>query len=135
MLDTYANWKAGFSFGNATLSNEAANPDGDNLPNLAEYAFGGDPLHAAPVVVGAPKIESGGGVTFYVRQQAALSYEVDRSVDMISWTKVWQTSDGNNAAAVFSRTVLSGFDQMVIRDPSPPGGNIHFWRVLVTRSL
>jgi cyclophilin family peptidyl-prolyl cis-trans isomerase len=134
VLDTYANWQAGFSFGNATLAGETANPDGDNLPNLAEYAFGGDPLHPT-TVVGAPKMESGGGVTFYIKQQAALAYEVDRSVDLVNWTKVWQTSDGFSAAAVFSRTVLSGFDQLVIRDPSPPGGNLHFWRVQVTRSL
>lgn len=132
--DTYDNWKAGFSFGNATLALETSDPDHDGLKNLAEYAFGGDPVHPTSVV-GKPQPESGGGVVFYIKQQAALSYEVDRSVDMISWTKVWQTSDGFSVSVVVARSILSGFDQVTIRDPNPPAGNVHFLRVKVTRSL
>ncbi len=134
ILDTYDLWKSGIGFANSTVAAETADPDGDGLPNLAEYAFGGDPLHSAPVT-GAPKAESGGGVTFYVRQLAAVAYEVDESTDLVNWTTIWQSSSGYSSAAVAGHTALTGFDQVTIRDPSPPPGNIHFWRVKLSRSL
>ncbi len=134
VLDSYDHWKSGISFANGTVAAETADPDGDGLPNLAEYAFGGDPLHAQ-AVAGVPQAESGGGVTFYIRQQSALAYEVDDSVDLVNWTEVWQTSDGYASAAVVSHNSLSGFDQVTIRSPGTFLGNLHFWRVRVTRSL
>ncbi len=134
VVDTYDTWKSGIGFANATVAEETADPDGDGIPNLEEFAFGGNPLQAK-AVPGLPQAESGGGVTFYSRQLAALSYEVDESTDLTNWTKVWQTSDGFSAAPVVARNILTGFDQITIRNPSPPEGNIHFWRVVVSRTL
>jgi autotransporter-associated beta strand protein len=45
-LDAYVVWAEGFAWGGAS-SAPAADPDGDGLDNVAEYAFGGNPLLAA----------------------------------------------------------------------------------------
>ena len=133
---TYDLWKGAWSFANSTVSAEAADPDGDGVPNLSEYAFGGDPLHAK-AVPGTPQAESGGGITFYHRQAAGLSYAVYESTDLTNWTLVWQTSNGFANPAVFNYTanVVTGFDAVTIRDVSGVPKPLHFWRVQVSRAL
>jgi peptidyl-prolyl cis-trans isomerase A (cyclophilin A) len=113
-------------------ANATANPSGDGVPNLLKFAFGGTPTLATRAP-GLPQAESGGGVAFYQRQLSGLSYEVDESFDLVNWTKIWQTSDGLNAAVVAMHTSISGFDIVTIRDAAP--ATIRFWRVRVTQTL
>ena len=136
VLDTYSAWAATINFANSTVAAETANPNGDGLLNLAEYAFGGNPL-VAQAVPGAPKAESGGGVTFYSKQLSALSYAVYESPDLVNWTLIWQSSNGfsNAAVAGYSPNVVSGFDAVTVRDPSGGYTPIRFWRVKVSRTL
>jgi cyclophilin family peptidyl-prolyl cis-trans isomerase len=136
VLDTYSNWAATINFANSTVAAETANPNGDGLLNLAEYAFGGNPL-VAKAVPGAPKAESGGGVTFYAKQLSALSYDVYESPDLVNWTLIWQSSNGftNAAVAGYSPNVVNGFDAVTVRDPSGGYTPIRFWRVKVSRTL
>jgi cyclophilin family peptidyl-prolyl cis-trans isomerase len=131
---TYDLWKGLWPFANTTVSAETADPDGDKVPNLSKYAFGGDPLHAQ-AIPGLPQAESGGGVTFYHQQSASLSYAVYESIDLTNWTLIWQTSNGFSNSAVFNHTVnvVPGFDSVTIRDPASKP--LRFWRVQVSRTL
>jgi hypothetical protein len=88
VVQPYSNWIAPDNFSTA-LALPTANPSGDGVPNLLKFAFGGNPL-VAQRAPGLPQAESGGGVTFYQRQLAGLSYEVDESFDLVTWTKIWQ---------------------------------------------
>ena len=133
VLDTYANWQAAQSFANPADAAATADPDHDGVPNLQEYAFGGDPLHS-DIAPGAPQPEAGGGVTFRHLRDTALNYEVDTSTDLQTWTRVWQTSDGFAQPVVFARTPGATFDTVTIR-PSGAAGPRRFWRVVVTPTL
>ena len=99
-------------------------------------AFGGNPLRAQ-AVPGLPQAEAGGGVTFFYKQLAALSYAVYESPDLVNWTLVWQTSNGFSAPAVAVHTVgvVAGFDALTIRDPGGGFTPIRFWRVQVSRTM
>ncbi len=130
---TFSNWIAPYNFSpSAALA--TANPSGDGVPNLLKFAFDGNPL-LAQRALGLPQAESGGGVTFYQRQLAGLSYEVDESPDLETWTKTWQTSDGLAAAPVAVHTTVSGYDVVTIRDPAGGYQPVHFWRVQVSPTL
>lgn len=133
---TYDLWKGLYNFANTTVSAETADPDGDGVPNLSEYAFGGDPLHAQ-AVPGAPQAEAGGGITFYQRQAANLSYAVYESTDLTNWTLIWQTSNGYGNSAVTAHTlnIVPGFDSVTVNDPSGVPKPLHFWRVQISRTL
>lgn len=88
---TFNDWRAGhFTAGelaNAAISGDAADPDGDGIPNLLEYAFGLDPR--APDSAGLPTIGLGivNSVTYLTlsfRQARAadLAYRVETSGDL-----------------------------------------------------
>jgi len=131
VVQPYSNWIAPDNFSTA-LALPTANPSGDGVPNLLKFAFGGNPL-VAQRAPGLPQAESGGGVTFYQRQLAGLSYEVDESFDLVTWTKIWQTSDGIAASPVVAHTTVTGFDVLTIRDPAV--APLRFWRVQVSETL
>ncbi len=77
-----------------------ADPDGDGIVNLLEYALGGDPLApgtAAPV--SAAKVGSHFQFSFY-RAAADLLYEVLASEDLIDW-QVIATNPGTVGETVY----------------------------------
>ena len=73
----------------------------------------------------------------YQQQFTSLNYVVQESTDLVTWTQVWQTSDGlaNSAVAAKTLNIATGFDAVTIRNPSPPPGTLHFWRIVVGRVL
>ena len=79
-------------FGNTTTGQaaDAADPDGDGLKNLAEYAFGTHPLAPSTLPVQATKITASGqeylSVTFPRRKHPDVRYIVEVSSDLIDWT-------------------------------------------------
>ena len=95
--ETYATWAA-TKFSTAQLSNAAisgkdANPDGDALTNVMEYAFDGDPLSAlsAPQPLSMFETVSGESILRFVltfprrKQSLDLTYKVQRSTDLATW--------------------------------------------------
>jgi hypothetical protein len=76
---------------NAAISGDTADPDGDGIPNLAEYALGLNPK--APDATGAPvaSIQNIGGsnyLTLTYRQvlyDTDISYNVQVSGDLVTW--------------------------------------------------
>ena len=116
VAESYDNWIS--TLPTAIPSNRqarTADPDGDGVPNLLEYALGGDPMNAAD----APKprlVRTANtlGLT-YPRARSGLIYTVEISTTLAhdSWTAVGVTQDtttpvGNLATAT------------VLHDPSVP---------------
>jgi len=81
-----ANFTVG-ELGSSTISGDLANPDGDSLANLMEYALG-----LAPKVVNAnpltPRIESNHFTLTYTRNKAATDVvlTLETSTDLLSWS-------------------------------------------------
>gem|GEM_PF-4080132 len=91
-----------------------ADPDGDGLPNLAEYALGTDPLSAAgrPGFEIMPLADSESlSITFRRTADPDLLYEVLASDDFVAWDPVWRSTGAENAAGpvtVHDSETLSG---------------------------
>lgn len=88
-LAPFADWTASISW-NGADSSPSADPDGDGLPNLLEYALALDPLDAGitsiPASVPSP---SGTHLEFtFLRARAELTYEVLGSSDLVNWTVI-----------------------------------------------
>lgn len=91
------------SAGNAA---DSADPDGDGLPNLLEYATGGDPLVPAASPL-ATSLDTGRlALTFPVRSDAKLTYAVEASDDLAAWTTIFNADGATLAAAGATRTVV-----------------------------
>lgn len=121
-LPLIENWRLSH-FGTAANTGEAANladPDGDSVNNLSEYAFGSDPTSAASHLL--PSAETAADtagalhlqITFPRRRSGELAYRVQTSADLAG-TPAWE--DGGvqvNAPVVLN----DDYEQVTYRDPS-----------------
>ena len=79
---------------NATVSGAAADPDGDGMPNLAEYAFGHDPHVAEAGAIQSPTMQTDGGTNYlYVTHHrnhyaSGITITYEASTDLTSWAEV-----------------------------------------------
>ena len=89
-------------------------PEADGLPNLLEYALGGDPLEADAGVV-APRVALSAGrlaLTFGRIADPALVYEVEATSDLATWGVVWSsTGVANTAGPVTVSDAAEGAEQ------------------------
>ncbi len=132
-LPLVAAWRI-LHFGSATgagQSDDLADPDGDGEPNLKEYAFGTDPLAANTSPVVSSTSTSAGSeflsVSFPRRKFADVSYTVEVSSDLISWSA--------DSVQTGSPVNLDGiFEQVTFRDLQQAAANQkRFIRVKVTK--
>ena len=101
-----------------------ADPDNDGRKNLLEYALMSSPGtsngSSDPVVSsttdGADKKAS---ITFKVRKFATLTYTVEGSSNLTSWSTVWTSTDGFAAANVASAVNNSDHTLVTIKDSVP----------------
>jgi hypothetical protein len=134
----------GADAGNAAVAGDAADPDGDGIANLDEYAFGTDPLTggAAPVFGASFAGTNGAGflaLTFpLVTAAGDITYRVEVSDDLSTWLAGCTYSGSNRVTATahtteFSRTG-AGLETIVVRDNVPAAGVPHrYLRLRVTR--
>lgn len=97
------------------VSGFTADPDGDGVPNLLEYALGGDPNEPGTVSLPVPMIETAGEETFLTlsfdrpRAIVGATYEVQTSKDL----SVWETIDEG-----FYNIVINGkWETVSVRTP------------------
>ncbi len=84
----YAAWRAA-AFGDApdTVAGELADPDGDGLANLLEFALGTDPLAADPAPLALAGTDDPMALTFSRRAAAdGVTLEVAWSDDLVVWS-------------------------------------------------
>lgn len=81
------------------ISGPNADPDGDGIPNLLEYAFGGNPSEGDQNIGPASGLADTEGnsylsITFVrLRDASDLVYSVEASPDLDSWTEIWNSGD------------------------------------------
>lgn len=93
-------------------------PDGDGVPNLLEYALGGDPLVADAAAFVTPEFDADVGVLALVFNRIAdpaLTYEVEAASTLgggAGWTVIWSsTGEANVAGPVVVEDVPGAEDQ------------------------
>lgn len=143
--ENYATWLHGY-YAPGEISDPAtvgvtADPDGDGVVNLLEFAFNLDPTHAEPAVLtpgsgvrGLPAIRvegSAGGQHLtieYVRRTAAgnpgIAYAAQFTGNLAGG--VWQASAGETVTAINAR-----WERVKVTDPAPMGAG-RFGRVQVS---
>jgi len=84
----------------AAISGDTADPDGDGLPNLLEYALGTAPLvatHEVPLALDRTSSPPHAlSLTFHRIASAGIRYEVEASSDLSGWTTIWSSSGAQN---------------------------------------
>ena len=122
-----ANFTAG-ELGNPAISGELANPDGDSLANLMEYALGLPPKSANGNAF-APRIEAGYFTLTYTLNKAATDVVLvlEKSDTLGSW---------QNNPALFqevSRADLGLVEEITVRLVVPVGATASYVRLKATR--
>lgn len=121
-LPLIENWRLshfGTAADTATTAN-LADPDGDSVNNLSEYAFGGDPTNAASRIL--PTLETAADtagaahlqISFPRRRGGELAYRVQTSSDLAG-TPAWQDGGVQINAPV---ALNDDYEQVTYRDPS-----------------
>ena len=105
---------------------DLADPDGDGLPNLLEYALNREPLAAGGATATTHSIDAPTGKLRFTFRRARpaheLTYTVQASSDLATWTAI-ATNPGGESAVGADVTVL---------DNSPPGTPRRFLRLQLT---
>lgn len=123
--------KASFTageLGNPAISGDLANPDGDSLANLMEYALGLLPKSANGNAF-APRIEAGYFTLTYTRNKAAM--DVALTLEHSENLGPWQ-----NEPALFqeiSRVDLGLTEEITVRLAAPVGATATYVRLKATR--
>jgi hypothetical protein len=103
-----------------------ADPDGDGVSNLLEYALGGSPTNAA--VAPLPSIALNPTTSLlnvsFMRARAELTYEIMASSDLVAWTVV-----STNPGTVSAVTPVTFTDSVNLSVANPPR---RFLRLKVT---
>ncbi len=141
VTDTFATWAARQTFSGGQ-SAENDNPDGDNLNNLLEFAFLGDPgahsLADAPShgLLGTAPDPRTLTVTLPVRKYTAgLTYAVEVSAALDGpWTAIWTSPEGFTHARVHSAVEAADRTLVTISDSTVIAPNTRrFVRTKITR--
>jgi Right handed beta helix region len=118
-------------------ANAMDDPDKDGLPNLLEYALGGNPLQAGSAALPVPSATGGHGVLTFSRNlnAADLTFAVQASSDMASWTTI-ATKSGTGAWSKASGVTVSdpGTGVVSVTDSATvTAGSRRFLRLSVTQ--
>ncbi len=121
---SYASWKS-----TNGVAGDNDDPDGDGIPNLAEYALGGDPHVPDTSVLPQIAVETGGSITVtftrWLRAEGA-TWAIEHAGDLADW----QPAPG---AVLIERTVSGDRETFSFRLPSAlPAWHARFVRMNFT---
>lgn len=133
----FRSWRQGFfteaGLGNVEISGPLADPDGDGVTNILEYAFAGDPHEANRDILpflATAEIEGADylTVTFTrIHEPFDIRYSVDSTLDLTAWTS-------GGAVLVDYTDHEDGTATATYRSPWPISGEkVGFLRVLVEK--
>lgn len=126
--DGYIVWQEARNW-NGADSDMPADPDGDGLSNLLEYALAGNPLQPDPSILPRLLRDGGGiGITFTRIADPDLLYSVQASPDPAAPPESWQTFWSSTGSANLAGPVLIGI-------PAPSAAPARgFYRLKVERA-
>ncbi len=91
-------------FGSPDATGDALNeadPDGDGVANLLEYALAGDPLVAEQDLLPVQGVADGKLTLAFDRiSDTTLTYEVQASTDLAAWSTIWSSTGNENVAGL-----------------------------------
>lgn len=118
-------WRTQFNLPPDGPGSLSADPDGDGLTNLLEYALGGHPLVPDQAVV-RPRVHFEDdllSITFRQQSDPALAYTVQYSENLTQWVDIWTSTGTDNQDGV-----------MTVTEPTPPSSAPHkFLRLRIAR--
>jgi CubicO group peptidase (beta-lactamase class C family) len=133
---SYDAWRAKYfsssELADPTVSGDDADPDGDGMPNLLEYASGTNPRvpNEAPKLVASLSASDGGPSLVVSFRRLLLAYELDynleASPDLQSWSPV--TGEVDEASLNADGTVTTS-----VHAGSPADSSSRFFRLRVSR--
>lgn len=117
------------------MAGDEADPDGDGLPNLLEYATRGDPWAPSP----PPLRQSSGSVriAFNYRSGALdLRYVVQESSDLACWTDLFSFNSASGAVTINGdlHPVIDAAAEQIILSLRGERKPACFWRLVVHAS-
>ena len=106
-LTGIASWRQ-THFGSSEATGNAANtadPDGDGVANLLEYALAGDPMVAEHDILPVQGVAGGKLTLAFDRiSDGVLAYEVQASDDFVTWSTIWTSTGTDNTAGLVTVT-------------------------------
>ena len=121
--------------GDVSISGDTADPDGDGVPNLLEYAFGTDPRSATSHVQPTGSLVSAEGRPYFALtfRRLILGYEVNYDAEVSNDLTTWSTLPGTNLVGepLFNS---DGTKTVTVRDSDPVAATTQrFLRLRVSR--
>jgi len=130
----YENWRAQYftaaELDNPVISGDSADPDGDGIPNLLEYAFGLNPRVASHPGLPLAYVQNTGGQNYlqvqYTQRNppAGIQYRLETSSDLLAWTNnpasftqldSHNNGDGTSLVTLRLQAPLAASPQMFVR--------------------
>lgn len=127
----------GANASNPAIAGDAADPDGDGVVNLMEYALGGDPnLVSSNGLPAASMISSHLQLSFTRLEPTDVTYEVQASTDLTAWSAITTFLANGNAwtgSATVNESGTGATRSVTVQDTVITGSGVkRFLRVRVT---
>jgi hypothetical protein len=130
--DTWRFNQFGANASNPAIAGDGADPDGDGLSNLLEFAVGLNPTQ--PSQSGRPEVAVSGDrlrLSFTrVKEAEDLTYRVEATEDLSTWSQIWSSSASPYAGGMNPTEQITVEDLITIDEPAHPK---RFLRLRVTR--
>ncbi|RYD37159.1 MAG: hypothetical protein EOP86_04130 [Verrucomicrobiaceae bacterium] len=135
--DTFSAWATRQNFPSSAAAEAGADPDGDGLANLVEFALGFGPMESN--AAGGPILSPGGGggspaLSFNLRQNiTGITVALQTAADPAgTWTDQWKSTDGFTHPWITGTAVTGDAVTITAKNPAPSGPR-EFMRLKVSQ--
>lgn len=119
--DSFDSWAARQNFATPADAAATADPDGDGLINLVEFALASQPLTSAPAET-FPGLSTGSpALTFNLRRHTSgVLVTLQTASDPAGpWTDQWKSTDGLTHPWIFANSIAGEILTLTAKDPAP----------------